>query len=137
MLILLFLQIQDLKSIMKIAAIICDFAISVFLPNKFYCNLIFLLQLSFLLTIVRHYNNMSGMEADDLDDSLCGGAKCDRENSDCAQFESRNKDKTKVTNNVMSYYFFKSDSIIKCTTFLFGLNMWKFEFPGLSFFSYW
>lgn len=123
MLILLFLQIQDLKSIMKIAAIICDFAISVFLPNKFYCNLIFLLQLSFLLTIVRHYNNMSGMEADDLDDSLCGGAKCDRENSDCAQFESRNKDKTKVTINVMSYYFFKSDSIIKCTTFLFGLNM--------------
>lgn len=123
MLILLFLQIQDLKSIMKIAAIICDFAISVFLPNKFYCNLIFLLQLSFLLTIVRHYNNMSGMEADDLDDSLCGGAKCDRENSDSAQFESRNKDKTKVTINVMSYYFFKSDSIIKCTTFLFGLNM--------------
>lgn len=46
---------------------------------------------------------MSGMEADDLDDSLCGGAKCDRENSDCAQSESRNRDKTKVTVNVMSY----------------------------------
>lgn len=54
---------------------------------------------------------MSGMEADDLDDSQCGGAKCDRENSDCAQLESRNKDKTKVTVNVMSYYFFKRDSI--------------------------
>lgn len=38
---------------------------------------------------------MSGMEADDLDDSLYGGAKCDRENSDCAQLESRNRDKTK------------------------------------------
>lgn len=54
---------------------------------------------------------MSGMEADDLDDSLCGGAKCDRENSDCAQLESRNRDKTKVTVNVMSYYVCKSDSV--------------------------
>lgn len=46
---------------------------------------------------------MSGMEADDLDDSLCGGAKCDRENSDCAQLESRNRDKTKVTVNMLCH----------------------------------
>lgn len=38
-----------LKSIMKIArdfVIICDFTTSVFIPNKFYCNLIFMLQWS-------------------------------------------------------------------------------------------
>lgn len=38
---------------------------------------------------------MSGMEADDLEDNQCGGSKCDRENSDCAQSESRSKDRTK------------------------------------------
>lgn len=63
---------------------------------------------------------MSGMEADDLDDSLCGGAKCDRENSDCAQLESRNRDKTKVTVNVLSYY------ISECKTFCWPgyVNIW-------------
>lgn len=73
---------------------------------------------------------MSGMEADDLDDSLCGGAKCDRENSDCAQLESRNRDKTKVTVNVMSYYVCKSDSV-NVKLFV-GQGMWTFELPGWS-----
>lgn len=73
---------------------------------------------------------MSGMEADDLDDSLCGGAKCDRENSDCAQLESRNRDKTKVTVNVMSYYVWKSDSV-NVKLFV-GQGMWTFELPGWS-----
>lgn len=78
---------------------------------------------------------MSGMEADDLDDSLCGGAKCDRENSDCAQLESRNRDKTKVTVNVMSYYVCKSDSV-NAKLFV-GQGMWTFGLPDWSkFYNY-